>query len=657
MKLLLKLISTSFFVLLSIFCFSDSIKDWRKNIEIGDILYDPNGYVINPDGKIDLPFVDPVKTGHIGIYAGDIVYGGIIWPNQVIEATIIGGGVYMIGVEVWDYPATKEAWILKPKASPELKRKAVDFAMKQLGKRYTKLNFFSANPSPDNERWYCSELVWAAYLQEGKGIDLYSNDVWETNSPFNAAVSPQDIFFDNDIRRGEYHGFYYPVPEDAYRVFNTCSGKRYFSLGDALNDENFISGDIILIGPGGYLEHKSAVRKGVYLLADEFDEEKKIAKTVIHSVKSCFGVFTDLISSEDRPTVLSVESADVYIEGLTLTGAYGDNNVGGLILEEGSDNCRISNCIIFNNPFGIGLNQSSHSAISDNSFLYNSYDVGMFQSYGNEISHNLFLGSSEKSLVATEDESCCSSAYAIPDFNLKRELLPPLRELRDRKLSPLAVSSYYRFSPSVINLLSSDSELKQKAFSLISLWSPKIKSFFEKEEDFIITGKDAETTSLFLKELAEKTENIEEKSFFELLASEAKLAAEKNFSSAMLSSSLFEKGERIQKAKSENQKDATFIFLNDFSDNKDFLYSDYPSGSLFLYSKKELDYFFQGENFFGFLGNYWKEPALSFLDNNGNGVADSNFGSDSYPLMESEGSYVLKKEKRVEVEVSDWILY
>ena len=67
-------------------------------------------------------------------------------------------------------------------ASSTVRSNAVDFCVDQLGKDY---NFGGlpggtgtyCNVSRGSNAWYCSELIWAAYFNEGNGINLYGNSV------------------------------------------------------------------------------------------------------------------------------------------------------------------------------------------------------------------------------------------------------------------------------------------------------------------------------------------------------------------------------------------------------------------------------------------------------------------------------------------------
>ena len=83
---------------------------------------------------------------------------------------------------------------------------AIDFAEGQIGKPYNSQDL--KDQSFDSEDWYCSELVWAAYLSQG--IDLDRNG-W--NFPY--YVTTLEICWDDDVEmytdselNNWYPGFY-----------------------------------------------------------------------------------------------------------------------------------------------------------------------------------------------------------------------------------------------------------------------------------------------------------------------------------------------------------------------------------------------------------------------------------------------------------------
>jgi|GEM_PF-6413175 len=181
----------------------ENIPKWRKNILAGDILYDP--------------FASGV--GHVGLYVGN---GQIIealgvppwekgYPGKVEENPIID----------WDYPQRDTAYLLRVKkpaglSDAEWKKKinnAIDFvnfqykAEKPYDWSWNKKQYDINSPS-----WYCSELVWAAYFNQGVDLEANSSNVPVliptpglpiiTNfSP----VSPAEIFDDKDTKTISSH--------------------------------------------------------------------------------------------------------------------------------------------------------------------------------------------------------------------------------------------------------------------------------------------------------------------------------------------------------------------------------------------------------------------------------------------------------------------
>ena len=137
--------------------------DWRySKLQPGDILYD-----IDANGGL----------GHVGIFIGN---------GEVVEAR--REGVQKYGIETWDYPNRENVYILRVRTSDEIRSRAVVFAKAQIGKAYDG-NWRQKNSDPNSPSWYCSELVWAAYKNQGIDIE---------DGPDKKAVIPYEILVDDD---------------------------------------------------------------------------------------------------------------------------------------------------------------------------------------------------------------------------------------------------------------------------------------------------------------------------------------------------------------------------------------------------------------------------------------------------------------------------
>ena len=73
---------------------------------------------------------------------------------------------------------------------------AINFAEGQIGKPFNPPEF--KDPSFNSEGWYCSELVWAAYLNQGIDID---RNGWN----FPHYVGTLEICWDDDVEMYTYH--------------------------------------------------------------------------------------------------------------------------------------------------------------------------------------------------------------------------------------------------------------------------------------------------------------------------------------------------------------------------------------------------------------------------------------------------------------------
>jgi nitrous oxidase accessory protein len=84
-----------------------------------------------------------------------------------------------------------------------------------------------------------------------------------------------------------------------------------------------------------------------------------------------------------------------------------------------------------------------------------------------------------------------------------------------------------------------------------------------------------------------------------------------------------------------NSRGNTFYF-NNFVDEKSHFYTQEDNN---IYSTIKLNYTFNGNPFSSFVGNYYSNYVGT--DSDGNGIADSSFGGDKYPLIKPMENYGL----------------
>ncbi len=129
-----------------------------------------------------VPSMNPLEGWtHVALYVGS---------GKIMVASNPNTGVVRSSLSSWDYPKmTWVSYLRVVSADDEVRRKAVDFAVERRGQPYD-ANWFSQQV--DGESWYCSEFVWAAYMQASGGrIDL-------AHGPDLFGVSPDDIYRHED---------------------------------------------------------------------------------------------------------------------------------------------------------------------------------------------------------------------------------------------------------------------------------------------------------------------------------------------------------------------------------------------------------------------------------------------------------------------------
>ncbi len=165
---------------------------WRAGIQKGDIL-------LHRSGKWGLSNV--LTYTHAGIYVG----GGL-----VAEARSEGdGGVSLYPVEDWDFPKDTYVSLYRVNATQAKREAAAAWARAQTERvpRPTyDWGWYMRDASANSSAWYCSELVWASYRNQG--IDLKEVGALGPTQAL-GPVSPDDLAKqekeDGDLARVIYH--------------------------------------------------------------------------------------------------------------------------------------------------------------------------------------------------------------------------------------------------------------------------------------------------------------------------------------------------------------------------------------------------------------------------------------------------------------------
>lgn len=139
-------------------------------------------------------YTDP-GWDHVALYIGN---------NTFIDASR-HGGVRRISLDSLERFTKEMMFGTVQTANQTQKEAAVAFVKQQLGKPFDYYEFFfvpwlnrAKNADINASSWYCSELIWAAYLNQGIDIDVNS---W--NYP--PYVPPTEISSDDDVKMFAEH--------------------------------------------------------------------------------------------------------------------------------------------------------------------------------------------------------------------------------------------------------------------------------------------------------------------------------------------------------------------------------------------------------------------------------------------------------------------
>ncbi|RLF39355.1 MAG: hypothetical protein DRN12_07095 [Thermoplasmata archaeon] len=177
-------------------------------LQIGDILFcDVNSDILNKFIEIEkrlgihLPVFTSIgfSNDHCALYIGNNLFIEA-FPYRPRPLRLNWCGVVISPlwkIKLW---ATNITYGHVETASKEQRIKAVEWALARLGRPYQFYTFLSNyNPHDPNDifsnRWYCSELVWAAYYNQGINISYSFNPSEKENY-----ISPLDIKIDDDIK-------------------------------------------------------------------------------------------------------------------------------------------------------------------------------------------------------------------------------------------------------------------------------------------------------------------------------------------------------------------------------------------------------------------------------------------------------------------------
>lgn len=160
-------------------------------LEIGDMLF--------LDSTSDNPRWNVSGKDHACIYIGNNEFVGTTY-NEITE-------VAEVNIENYTHFMTSEslknpAFGYVASATDAEKQAAVNWALSRIGDAYQYLSPLKiANPDlplPTADKWYCSEIVWAAYYNLDECIDIDQNG-WSPIPWLVPAVSPNDIVYDDDV--------------------------------------------------------------------------------------------------------------------------------------------------------------------------------------------------------------------------------------------------------------------------------------------------------------------------------------------------------------------------------------------------------------------------------------------------------------------------
>jgi uncharacterized protein YycO len=147
------------------------------------------------------------SNDHCAMYIGNNMFVEAC-PYRYDEDTGNWIGVVKTHISTFHLWATNITFVSFSNISDDQRENAVNWALDRKGAPYQTKSLYQKNDDPNDSfdeysnHWYCSELIWAAY--KNQGIDLDSSDF--------GMVSNYDLInnFDYSVYDDEISGFWYP---------------------------------------------------------------------------------------------------------------------------------------------------------------------------------------------------------------------------------------------------------------------------------------------------------------------------------------------------------------------------------------------------------------------------------------------------------------
>ena len=152
-----------------------------SNVWVGDIVF---GHSSSSDWLI------PGYWTHVGIIVG----WSSTYNDWIVVEARTDDGVSWTTLRTFLSRYDTVAMGYVPSVSDSIRYAAAQFAINQMGKPY---NWdYLSKPNVYDDKYYCSQLVWAAYLAAG-GPNLDANPGWSWT--YGYAVAPQEIYDDDNV--------------------------------------------------------------------------------------------------------------------------------------------------------------------------------------------------------------------------------------------------------------------------------------------------------------------------------------------------------------------------------------------------------------------------------------------------------------------------
>ncbi|WP_445475229.1 NosD domain-containing protein [Methanococcoides methylutens] len=368
---------------------------------------------------------------------------------------------------------------------------------------------------------------------------------------------------------------------------------NFTSIQAAIDDVNTTDGDTILVYPGTYIENVD-VDKELTIISESGDPEDTIVQAA---------------NSNDH--VFSINADNVIISEFKVTDAASSGNAG--IYLNNVEDCTVTENSLSDNYYGIWLDYSSNNIVSNNTVNSNNYGIRLYRSNNNNMlidntanfnnNYGIWLDRSSNNILSNNTLNW-NDAYGIYQYDSKNNIMSN---------NTLDSNSYGIYLTS-----SSHNELNNNTAE----WNDFTGIYLSSSDNNELNNNNANsnTNGIYLSSSDNNELNNNTADWNDMYGINLYISS----NNELINNTAYSNDYGIRLYASSNYN----LIYNNYLDNTN---NVQDSGTNTWSSTEMLTYIYNGNNYVNYTGNYYSD--YEGADNNDDGIGDTPYGDDNYPLL------------------------